>query len=117
MDNDKEFNPQEPETDFSADLITLTDEDGVNHEFELVDTLEHKGNSYVALIASYADDPAKALEGDGDLVIMKVVSEESEDEILEIIEDDDEFDEISDIFLNRLGDLFDFDSDEDDEED
>lgn len=100
--------------EFTADLITLTDEDGVDHEFELVDTLEHKDNTYVALIAS-PESAEELLENDGNLVIMKIIDDEDE-EVLELIEDDDEFDEISDIFMNRLGDLYDFDVEGEDED-
>ena len=111
MDRENENFDQEG-LDFTADLITLTDEDGVDHTFELVDTLDRDGESYVALIAQY-DDPSEALEDDGDLVIMKIVSEDGQDEVLELIEDDDEFEEISEIFLERLSDLYDFDESDD----
>ncbi len=98
----------EEETDFLADIIVLTDEEGVEHSFELVDTLELDGNEYVALVTTL-DDTNDILEDDGNLVIMKIVSEEGEEEILEIIEDDDEFEKISDIFMERLSDLYEFD--------
>ncbi len=114
MDKDKTFVPEEEQEDLeiTADLISLTDEDGVSHEFELVDTLEHGGQSYVALLAS-AEDPEEYLNSDGNLVIMKIIEEENGEEILSLIEDDDEFDEISDIFIDRLGDLYEFDGEED----
>ena len=115
MDNEKnEMIDGDDSIEFTADLITLTDEDGEEHVFELVDTLEHGGENYVALVA-YHEEPEEVLEDDGDLVIMKIISEENGEEILEIIEDDDEFDEISEIFLDRLSDLYDFD--EEDEND
>ncbi len=106
-ENKNNLNESENEGEFTADLVTLTDEDGVDHEFELVDTLEHGGSTYVALLTS-AETPEDVLEEDGNLVIMKIVSE-GEEEILELIEDDDEFDEVSGIFTDRLSDLFEFD--------
>lgn len=106
-DKDPGNNNLDEGAEFTADLITLTDEDGVEHEFELIDTLEHGDDTYVALIAT-PEDPNEYLNTDGDLVIMKIVAEDDE-EILELIEDDDEFEEISDIFMNRLSDLYDFD--------
>jgi uncharacterized protein YrzB (UPF0473 family) len=106
MDNEFALGPEE-EMDMMADLITLTDEDGKEHSFELVDTVDHKGVMYVALIAG-AEDPA-ALDGDGNLVIMRATAAEGGDEYLELIEDDDEFEEISGIFMERLSDLYDFD--------
>ncbi len=110
MDENKRH-PDENDGEFTADLITLTDEDGIDHEFELVDTLEHGGSTYVALLTS-PEKPEDVLEEDGNLVIMKIVSE-GEEEILEIIEDDDEFEEISQIFTDRLGDLFEFETGDD----
>lgn len=113
-DKDSGNHSMDEGAEFTADLITLTDEDGVDHEFELVDTLEHGDSTYVALIAS-PENAEELLNNDGNLVIMKVVAEEDE-EILELIEDDDEFDEISDIFMNRLSDLYDFDVEDEDED-
>ncbi len=110
MDKENKNVPEanEEEMEFTADLITLTDEDGEDHEFELVDTLEHNGKSYVALVTS-AENPDEMLEDDGNLVIMKIIEEKDGDDILELIEDDDEFEEISDIFMDRLSDMYEFD--------
>lgn len=106
-DEEKNINSEETEgEDYGPDLIVLTDEDGVEHSFELVDTLEEGDNSYVALIAA-PETPEAALEDDGNLVIMKIVEDEGE-EMLELIEDDDEFEKISDIFMDRLSDLYEF---------
>lgn len=103
--------PDEEGMDFEVDLITLTDEDGEEHTFELVDTLDKDENSYVALITA-ADDPDDVLQDDGNLIIMKIIEEDGE-EILELIEDDDEFDAISEIFMDRLSDLYEFEEGED----
>ncbi|MEG0750499.1 MAG: DUF1292 domain-containing protein [Oscillospiraceae bacterium] len=113
MDKDIVTGDIEEEGEFLGDLIELTDEDGVKHSFELVDTLEHKGCTYVALVTA-PESPEELIDGDGSLVIMKIVSEDGEDEILEMIEDEDEFDEISEMFMDRLSDVYDFE-DEDDE--
>jgi len=115
MDNDGEYLQEEDGVEFMTDLVTLTDEEGEEHTFELVDTLERDGESYVALIPDF-DYPEDALQDDGSLVIMKIVEEDGE-EILELIEDDDEFDEISEIFMERLSDLYKFEDFDDEEED
>ena len=114
MDEEKKLDAEE-EMDVLADLITLTDEDGKEHSFELVDTIDHKDTMYAALIAG-SDNP-DMLEGDGNLVIMKAVADESGEEFLELIEDDDEFEEISEIFMERLADLYDFEELDDDLDD
>ena len=94
------------DTGFEADLITLIDDEGQEHEFEIVDSIEHNGGQYVALVANY-DDPDESLQDDGELVILKSVMDDGE-EFLEAIEDEAEFDEIAAIFMERLEDLFDF---------
>ena len=109
MDNEKINNPKEVEDDFAGDLIELTDEEGNAHSFELVDTLEKDGVTYVALITNDEED---LVDGDASLIIMRIVSEEGEDEVLEMIEEEDLFNEISEIFMDRLGDLYEFDEEE-----
>ena len=89
-----------------ADLVTLVDEDGVEHEFEVIDTVEMDGTEYVAMVPVF-DDPEDALEDSGELVILKVIEEDGE-EVLEAVEDDAEFDKIGEIFKERLKDTFDF---------
>ena len=103
--------------EFGPDYLTLTDEEGKDHTFELVDTIvytEQTGallGSYVALLAA-PEDPAEYLNSDGNLVIMKCVEEDGEDSYLTLIEDDEEFEQISDVFLDRLSDLYEFDEGE-----
>ena len=106
--------PEEDDSENTADIIVLTDEDGVEHSFELVDTLELDGNESVALITTL-DDTNDILEDDGNLVIMKIVSEENDEEMLELIEDDDEFEKVSGIFTERLSNLYEFEEGEDEE--
>ena len=96
--------------DFGDDLLTLVDDDGQEHDFQIVDTMEHDDDRYVALVATY-DDPDAELQDDGELVILKSVYE-GDEEFLEAIEDEAEFDEIAAIFMERLEDQFDFTEDE-----
>lgn len=99
-------NPAESEDDSEmVDLLTLTDEDGVDHEFEVADELELDGERYVALIPE-PQSAEEMLAEDGDLVIMKYGLDENDEEILFTIEDDDEFYKVSDIFADRLSDIY-----------
>lgn len=92
-------------TEFGPNLISLMDEDGKEHEFEFVDSLELEGSEYVALIPVY-DNPADSLDDDGELVVLKVIQDDGE-EYLEAIEDEDEFNNVSELFMDRLSDLYD----------
>ncbi len=94
--------------EFGNDLLTLVDDDGVEHEFEVVDTLELDDEQYMALIPVYGS-AQEHLEDDGELVILKVMQDD-EEEFLEPIEDEEEFNKISDLFVNRLEEFYDFES-------
>ena len=96
------------EMDYERDTITLMDEEGQEHEFEVVDTLEDGDEEYLALIPIF-DDPQSSLDDDGELVILKVVYDEDEqEEFLEPIQDDEEYSRIADQFMERLEEFFDF---------
>lgn len=101
--------PEEEEMD--ADIITLVDEEGKEHEFEIIDSLDIKENHYLALIPT--ETAENVAEDEGELVILKVI-EEDDEEFLEPIEDEKEFNEISEIFMDRLEEYYEFDEDEED---
>lgn len=96
--------------EYGAELITLVDEDGKEHEFEIVDMMDLHDERYVALVASY-ETAEEQLQDDGELVILKSVID-GEEEFLEAIEDEAEFDEVAALFMERLEDEFDFTEDE-----
>ena len=82
------------------EFLTLTDEDGEETEFEIVDKIVVNGTEYLALV------PAVESDEDG-LYIYKVIVEDG-DEYIEPIEDDKEFEEISETFEDRLSEIYDF---------
>jgi len=117
-ENEKELETPEEETEenedeYGPDILTLVDDDGVEHEFEVVDTLNTEENEYFALIPT--EDAENVSDEDGQLVILKVVQEDDE-EFLEPIEDEDEFNQISEIFMDRLEEYYDFEDDEENSE-
>ena len=93
--------------EYGNDIISLTDEEGNEYDFEILDRLETDNGDYVALLPVY-DDPQKELDESGDLVIMKIGEEDGE-EYFENIDDDDEYDTVADAFIARLQDLYDID--------
>ncbi len=99
MPENKEYNP---------DIITLSDDDGKEYTFEILDAIETDEARYLALLPTY-DDPQKLLEADGELVIVKVGEENGEEYFYEI-EDDDEYETIADAFVDRLEDYFEIDN-------
>ena len=111
MAKDIEKNVPEEEG-FGNDILTLVDEDGTEHEFEVIDSLVTDNNEYFALIPT--ETAENLASDDGELVILKVVEDNGE-EFLEPIEDDDEFEEVYQAFEERLSDLF-FDDERIDED-
>lgn len=96
--------------EFNPDLVSVIDENGVEHVFEELDRIETDTAKYVALLPVY-DEAEEILDDDGELIILKVCEEDGET-YLEPIEDDNEFNEIGKIFEERLSELFDFDDEE-----
>ena len=96
--------------EFNPDLVSVIDENGVEHVFEELDRIETDTAKYVALLPVY-DEAEEILDDDGELIILKVCEEDGEI-YLEPIEDDNEFNEIGKIFEERLSELFDFDDEE-----
>ncbi len=97
--NNEEYNP---------DIITLSDDDGKEYTFEVLDAVETDTARYLALLPVY-DDPQKMLEESGELVIVKVLEENGEEYFAEI-EDDDEYETIADAFVDRLENFFEIDN-------
>lgn len=94
----------EKNEEYNPDLVTLSDDDGKEYHFEVLDAVETDTDRYLALLPIY-DDPQKMLDDSGELVIVKVVEEDGEEFYCEI-EDDDEYETIADAFVDRLEDFF-----------
>ena len=94
--------------DYNPDLVTLTDDEGKEYNFEVLDAIETDTGRYLALLPTF-DDPQSMLDDSGELVIVKVGEENGEEYFYEI-EDDDEYDTVADAFVDRLEDFFEIDS-------
>lgn len=86
--------------EFGPDFITVTDEDGNDIELELVDALEHKGQTYMAFYPAVEEGADEDSEDYG-MVILKTIEEDGE-ELLSTLDSDAELDEVYDLFMERL---------------
>lgn len=102
------------ENDFDFDIITVTDDDGNEHQFEEIDRIETEDAKYVALLP-VLETPEEILEDDGDVLVLKVI-EDGEETYLVQIEDEEEYADISEIFEERISKMFDDEEDEEDDE-
>ena len=89
--------------EYGNDIITLTDEDGRELQFEHIASVEYEGTVYVGLVEVF-DDPQKQLESDGTLVILKTVEDNAGEEILVTI-DDDELQIVAKVFEEECEDI------------
>ncbi len=99
------------EDNYDFDIISVTDDDGNEHQFEEVDRIEtDDGNRYVALLPVFRESE-EMLEDDGDVIILKVLENDGETYLIQI-EDEEEFSEIAEIFEERLEKLFEYEEEE-----
>nr|PZN72309.1 MAG: DUF1292 domain-containing protein [Bacillota bacterium] len=88
----------EHEHEHEDEIIVLTDEEGNEHKFAIVQVLTVDGKDY-AILLPIEDD---GMEGD-EAVIMRFDEEDGE-EILVEIEDEEEFDRVADAWEEMLDD-------------
>ena len=81
---------------FGDDIITITDEDGVEYVLEVLAVLEVDGSEYYALVPAEAGD-----DEDLEVSILKAVEEDGE-EILCAIEDEDELERVYAIMMDEI---------------
>jgi uncharacterized protein YrzB (UPF0473 family) len=89
MDNEEIFD----EEDFP--ILVLVDEEGEEHEFELLAELEVEGQSYRVLVPLEEEEELDE-EAEVEVVILKVVFDEEGNEFLGDIEDDEEWEKVAD---------------------
>ncbi len=90
------------DTDFGRDFITITDEDGVEYELEILSTVEYGGALYYALAPADSDEDEEL-----EVSILKAVDEDGE-EILVAVDDDDELEKVYELLIEQM-----YDEDED----
>lgn len=81
------------ELDTAEDIVTLVDEEGKNHDFQVVDIIEVEGKEYALLLPADSEDP----EQDEVLVLR------FEEDRFEMIEDEAEFQKVVKV-LEELND-------------
>ena len=84
------------DTDFGRDFITITDEDGVEYELEILSTLEYKGALYYALAPADTDEDEEL-----EVSIRKAVEEDGE-EILVAVDDDEELEKVYELLIEQM---------------
>ena len=91
----------------APEILTLEDEAGQEHVFEVVDQVDYEGERYLAVVpyVTTEEEAQAALAEDADLIIMRVGEDDGE-EVLDIVDDDEELYQVGGIFADRLQDLY-----------
>ena len=87
--------------EFGPNFITVTDEDGNDIELELLDVLEHKGQTYMAFFPAVPEEEADEDSDDYGMVILKSIHENGE-ELLSTLDSEEELTEVYDLFMELL---------------
>ena len=88
-----------PEEEESS-ILTLTDENGVDNDFEYLDCIEYKGKEYLVLM------PVDAVETE--IVILEVEPVDEENENYLAVNDEDVLEAVYAIFKERFADILTF---------
>ena len=97
MANDEEF--------YEPDILSVTDDEGNEILFELLERYETDDDVYVA-ITRYYDTDEEIVDGDYEVIILKVCEENGEEYLAEI-EDEIEYEQVSDILMAMVEKKFD----------
>lgn len=93
------------DNEFAADLLTLVDEEGSEHEFEILDVIENEDGCYYALMPLH-DQPEDIVDGDGTYYIFEAIEEDGEPQLAEV-EDEELLDRLAELFESRFEELYD----------
>ncbi len=95
--------------DFGPDLLTLEDEEGNEHEFEVLDVIDNEEGCFYALLPTFTD-PKEKVDARGTYYIFESIEENGEQQLAEI-EDQALLDRLSREFERRFEEIY---GDEDD---
>lgn len=94
------------DNEFTPDLITLIDDEGNEHNFEILDKIENDKGEYYALYPVF-DNPEDSVNDSGEYYIMEVVVNDDGEEELAEIDDEKLLDSLAETFESRFEELFD----------
>jgi len=86
--------------EFGPDFISITDDEGNEFELEHVDTIEYKGQVYMAFFPAATDEEEDSEEEVG-LIILKAITVDGEEQ-LSTLDTEEELEEVYDQFMENL---------------
>ena len=96
MENNENLIPEEEE----SNLLSLTDENGVESTFEYLDVIEYEGKEYLILLPVEDDN--------GEVVILEIEPVDEENENYLSVSDEALLNAVYDIFMEKYKDILTF---------
>ena len=84
--------------EYEADLLTLLDDEGQEHEFEIIDELENDDGHFLALVPTQQEPDEIASDAET-YYIFEVIEEDGEEQLQEV-EDDELLDKLHHLELH-----------------
>lgn len=100
------------DNEFTTDLITLVDDEGTEHEFEILDIIDNEDGCFYALLPNF-ESPDESLDFSGTYFVFQEIEENGE-KLLTEIEDDALLDRLANIFESRFEKFYEDESSGDD---
>lgn len=97
------------ENEFAADLITLVDDEGNEHEFEILDVIENDEGCFYALIPNVSKE--EILDEEATYYIFEAIDNGEETQLAEV-EDENLLDRLAELFESRFEALYEDEEDE-----
>lgn len=91
------------------EIITLTDENGEDMDFEFLDQIDYEGKRYAVLLPPIEDVEGEEENEDEEVLILQVEEDGNDEaESYVFVDDDDILSSVFDIFKEKFKDEFDF---------
>lgn len=96
----------ENEEYYEPDIISVSDDNGNEMLFELLERYETDEDVYVAVTRYYETDE-EIVDGDFEVITLKVEADDDGNEYLVEIEDEMEYEQVSDILMAKVEEKYD----------
>ena len=101
--------------EYGADLLTLVDDEGEEHEFEILDVIDNDDGCFYALLPTF-ETPQDKVDAEGTYYIFEAIEEDGEQQLAEV-EDEALLDKLAELFESRFEELYDSEEEGSDESD
>ncbi|XOQ43401.1 MAG: UPF0473 protein [Clostridium sp.] len=89
---------------FGPDILTLVDDEGNEHNFEVLDVIDNDNGCYYALLPVFSD-PQEIVDAEGTYYIFESIEENGEPRMVEV-EDQALLDQLAEQFESRFEELY-----------